>query len=126
MPSAGFMARAKSAQERHGLLVGDCVISQVEKNTDDEGREILVRKDEIWAGIAKLQSFQPYERTPEVGPTTLTVQRYTLHIEASATGIKVGHMAEIHGRLFRVGGTSDKSLQTMQRLLVDEQTGGIR
>lgn len=83
----------------------------------------------VYEGQCKVQTFQPYEQTPEVGGSMEVVQRYNLHLPVSAGPFQVGDLIERTtpgkpARHWRVGGLHEKTHQTSQRLLVDE--GGPR
>ena len=108
------------------LMTDTCVIEAVETGSDDDGFTTTTTTA-VYSGKCRVQTFEPHERTPEVGGGTQTWQRYHLHVPVSVTGVEVGHMVtHADGRMFRVAGLHNKTLQTAQRLLVELQTGGVR
>ena len=83
----------------------------------------------VYEGRCKVQSFAPYEQTPESAEQRLTVQRYFLHVPVDGTQYQSGDRAEmltsahnpaLPGTVLTIAGAHDKSLQTSVRLLVDE------
>lgn len=100
----------------------------------------------VFVGLAKVQSYRPFEQTRDVAGAMTTTQRYDLDIpavermpELVAAGsptasvwngpIREGDYATVttHGieRVFRIGAPHHKTFQTSQRLLVDEVLSGI-
>lgn len=77
-----------------------------------------------WAGKCKVQSFRPYETVLISGGRPVVEQRTEVHVPVSAGPFKVGDVWTISGfdYKFRVSGVDEKTLQTAQRLLVDEVT----
>ena len=110
---------------------------------DDEGREQTTYKP-VYDGIGRLRSFRPYEQNPDVGGSTVTMQRVDWHIpapERMAHLVEVGSVTHSHGpvqtgdrarrvtegkpvKTVRIAGEHDITDQTAQRLVVDEITGG--
>lgn len=72
----------------------------------------------------KVQGFRPYETVVASGGRDITVQRTEIHVPIGAGPFMVGDIFEVEGHRFplRVAGLDDKSIQTMQRLLVDQQS----
>ena len=106
-------------------MVDECRIDRVTGSTVDPltGVDSPTYADPPpYVGKCKVQTFAPYEQTPEVGSSTETVQRYTLHIPVGAGPVRVGDVATVGGRSFRVAATNEKTFQTAQRLFVDEVT----
>lgn len=123
-----------------------CRVDRVLSTTsDDLGNTVPVLADPpVYVGMTRIKSFRSYEQTPEVGVGTLVQQRYDLHFPAvervpvlvaagvvqSSGDLRVGDFATIttpgkRERVFRLAAEHDVTDQTAQRLLVDEQTGGI-
>lgn len=84
-----------------------------------------------YTGRCKVQTYEPFEQTPQSGEHVFTVQRYAVHIPASAAQVQVNDVITITaatldsslvGRRYRVAGLLHKSMATAQRLLVDEVT----
>lgn len=118
--------------QAESLMVDEALITRTgtEWTVDPiTGRDVPPGTVEVYAGKAKVQSWQPYEQTPDVGGQTLTRQRYYVHVPVSAGPFEIGDLIEITaatnqpstlGRKFRVAGLHEKTWQTAQRLIVDE------
>ena len=111
---------------------------------DDEGREQTTYAP-VYDGIGRLRSFRPYEQNPDVGASTVTMQRIDWHIPAPERHevlVGQGTVAHSHGpvqtgdrarrmtegkpvKTVRIAGEHDTTDQTAQRLVVDEITGGV-
>lgn len=111
---------------------------------DDEGREQTTYAP-VYDGIGRLRSFRPYEQNPDVGGSTVTMQRVDWHIPAPErmghliaegrvvhadgpvqTGDRARRMTEGKPvKTVRIAGEHDTTNQTAQRLVVDEITGGV-
>ena len=85
----------------------------------------------VYEGRGKVQTYEPYEADREVTGGTWVVQRYHVHVPVTAGPFENGDLVEIltsplmpHqvGDVFRVAGLHEKTMQTAQRLLVDEIT----
>ena len=79
----------------------------------------------VYAGKCKVQTYEAFESKRDVGAATVVIQRYTIHVPVDAGPFEVGDVVTVAQRIhperrFRVAGTHEKSLQTAQRLLVDE------
>lgn len=76
----------------------------------------------VYAGGARIRTQQPYESNPEAAGHTATVQRYEVHIPATAPRCMVGDQITVvdTGRRFTVAGPHETDFATAQRLLVDE------
>lgn len=95
----------------------------------DTGEKTAAPTTVVYTGRCKVQTYEPFENKPEAGQHTWTVQRYTVHIPATAAQIAVDDRIEIIaaevaanlvGRTYRVSGLLHKTFATAQRLLVDE------
>ena len=117
-------AQAAGRRMAESLMVDTCTIDRITGTTTDaNGREIPTYADPPpYAGRCKIQTYEPYEQTPEVGSSTPTVQRYSLHVPIDAGPFEVGDVATVGSRIFRIGGLHGKTFQTAQRLLADEIT----
>lgn len=87
----------------------------------------------VYEGKGKIQTYEPYEQTPVVGGATFVKQRYSAHIPWDAGEFEPGDVVQLvasrfpvsaAGRKYRVAGVHEKTLQTAQRLLVDELVKG--
>lgn len=114
----GLIDSIKAGQRAAELAMRDtCVITRQTKVLVGDREEFLAST--VYEGKCKLQTFEPYEQTPETVAHSATVQRYSLHVPVSAS-IMVGDLAAVGHRRFRVAGLHDKTFQTARRLLVDE------
>lgn len=70
----------------------------------------------------KIQSFRPYETVSTSGGRAIVTQRTEVHVPVGAGPFKIGDVFTVEGHPYdlRVAGLDDKSIQTMQRLLVDQ------
>lgn len=114
----GLMDSLKAGQRVAEQAMRDtCVITRQVKTLVGDREQFLAST--VYEGKCKLQTFEPYEQTPEAVAHSATVQRYSLHIPVSAS-VVVGDLATVGTRRFRVAGLHHKTFQTAQRLLVDE------
>lgn len=99
--------------------------------TDDEG-DVYVPGSVVYSGRCRVQTYEPYEKTPEAGGAVSVVQRYSLHVPVGSFFPEVGQVAIVTaaaldpalvGRQYRVTGLLHKSQATAYRLLVDEYVG---
>jgi hypothetical protein len=83
----------------------------------------------LYTGKCKVATFEPHERSPEVGGAVVTVQRYAVHVPVGAFVPDVGQVvtittcaldANLVGKRFRVVALLHKSLATAYRLGVEE------
>lgn len=86
----------------------------------------------VYSGKIKIQSFDPYEQSPDGGDHKFIVQRYILHFPVSATRMLedyrvliTGSETDPHnvGRLFRVAAPQSKTYSTAQRVNSEELVG---
>lgn len=86
----------------------------------------------VYSGMAKVQTYEAFEKQPEVGGGTATVQRYSLHLPVRDYVPRVGDVvtvtaatldANLVGRRYVVQGLLHKSFATSYRLLVDDNNG---
>lgn len=111
---------------------------------DDEGRE-QATYTLIYDGPGRLRSYRPHEQNPDVGASTVTMQRIDWHIPAPeriAHLLTTGEVATWDGpvqtgdrarrmtpgkpaKTVRIAGEHDVTDQTAQRFVIDEITGGV-
>lgn len=86
----------------------------------------------VYDGPYKMQTFEAFEKQPEVGGGTVTVQRYTAHFPIRDYVPRVNDIvvpktavldANLVGRRYVVSGLLHKSFATSYRLLVDDNNG---
>lgn len=96
---------------------------------DDTGLPISV---EAYSGKGKVQTYEAFEKTPDVGGSTVTVQRYTVHVPVGAYAPAVNDVVTVvsaeldpnlAGRVYVVQALLHKSMATSYRLLVDDNNG---
>lgn len=95
----------------------------------ETGYEVPDEGSEVYAGPCKVQTYEAFESKRDVGAATVVLQRYTIHVPVGTGPFEIGDVvtvaARVHpARSFRVAGLHEKSLQTAQRLLVDEGASG--
>lgn len=114
----GLDATIKAGQRAAERLMRDsCLITRLTKVVVGGREEFL--PSTVYSGKCKLQTYEPYEQTPETVSHTATVQRYSLHVPVGVE-VKIGDLATVGTRRFRVTGLHNKSFRTATRLLVDE------
>ncbi len=116
------------------LMVDTFLIERVSTVGVEDGRGgITYPKVTVYEGKGKIQTFEPYGQTPNVGGATFVKQRYYAHIPWDAGEFEPGDVVKLVasrfpvsavGRKYRVAGVHEKTLQTAQRLLVDELVKG--
>lgn len=124
---AALMAGRRRAES---LMVDRCVIERnVGTDIDDEGRETPTWAS-VYEGRCKVQTYEPYESERESARAHVVQQRYSVHVPVSAGPFRPGDRVTITaaavafhavGAKYRVAGLHEKTFQTAQRLLVDEE-----
>lgn len=85
--------------------------------------------EHVWSGRCKVATYEPHERNPEVGGSTQTVQRYSVHVPVGSFRPEPGMVVTITaaaadphltGRVFRVVALLHKTAATAYRLGVEE------
>lgn len=88
--------------------------------------------ESVYTGRAKVQTYEAFEKQPELGGGTVTVQRYTIHVPVGGYVPRVNDVvtvtaavldANLVGRRYVVSGLLHKSFATSYRLLVDDNNG---
>ena len=131
MSALGITRRAQRRTQAHAIetLRVDRVIGTTSDEYGNAVPELLAPP--VYVGPGKIQTYEPHESQYEVAGGTAVEQRYSIHIPVNEGPFQVGDFITriTEGkpeRVFRVAGTHDKTYQSMQRLLCDEQTGGIQ
>ena len=113
-------------------MVDSCTVAHVstsEFTTDPVTGVDTPVTTQVYAGKCKVQTYEPYERNPEVGGATVTVQRYAVHVPVGSFEPEVGHVVTITaaaldshlaGRSFRVVALLHKTASTAYRLGIEE------
>ena len=82
----------------------------------------------LYQGQCKVQTYEPYERNPELGGATVTVQRYSVHVPVGSFEPEIGQVVTITaaaldphlaGNKFRVVSLLHKTAATAYRLGVE-------
>lgn len=132
MTAASVTVAGRLAAER--LMVDACTITRSAGNAglnEVTGRTVP-RATTVYSGPCQVQVPDTQPQTPEVGERTATVQRLTVKIPVSVTGVRVGDRVtlttaaldgDLAGRTYRVAGLHDKTYATSRRLACEETTG---
>lgn len=114
------------------LMLDTCAITRPGKPggiDPDTGLPTPAAGVPVWSGRCKVQSASVEVLNPSSGAHTYSIDRLTVHIPVSATGVKVGDTLTITAsptdpaqadRIFRVTGLFRKTFATAQRLSVEE------
>lgn len=122
----GLRAQAESR------MYDSCVIVDLGDPVTAASGAVTVPGEVVYTGKCEVSTYEPYERTPEAGGTTSTVQRYKVKVPVGSYVPEVGQVVEITAsrfdpnlvfRQYRVQGLLHKSAATAYRLLVDEYVG---
>jgi hypothetical protein len=114
------------------LMVDSCVVVELGAPVTDADGDVTRPGEVVYSGRCRIQTYEPYEQTPEGGGAVSVVQRYRMHVPVGAFEPAVGQVAIITsaaldpslvGREYRVTGLLHKSLASAYRLLVDEYVG---
>ena len=114
------------------LMVDACTITHPGEQVTDRrtGHVYAVPDAVVYQGQCKVQSYQPFEQTPEAGAHTYSVQRYQVHVPVGAYEPHIGDVVTITaaaydphltGRVFRVVALLHKSLATAYRLAITDE-----
>jgi len=111
-------------------MVDACTVKTVTgKSTNASTGVVTPTYSTLYTGKCKVQTYEPHERSPEVGGASVTVQRYAVHVPAEAFVPDVGQMvtvtacaldANLVGKRFRVVALLHKTFATAYRLGVEE------
>jgi hypothetical protein len=112
-------------------MLDTCTIRRVTGDAvDADGNVTPTYSAPLYAGLCRVQTNEPQERTPDTGDVgTVTTQRYSVHVPVGAYAPQVGDVVTIDyahldpylaGRIYRVVGLLHKSQATAYRLSVEE------
>ncbi|MGE9351547.1 DUF6093 family protein [Isoptericola variabilis] len=128
MTAAGVLRRGRRSAAK--LMVDVVRVVRLGAQVVDPITGDLVQPEaEVYAGKAKVQTYEAQEATPAAGGHTYTVQRYAVHLPVGAYAPEVGDVVTVTaalmdpnltGRKFRVVALLHKSLATAYRLGVEE------
>lgn len=86
----------------------------------------------VYSGRGKVQTYEAFEKTPDVGGSTVAVQRYSVHVPVGSYAPAVNDVVTVTvatldpnlaGRVYVVQALLHKSMATSYRLLVDDNNG---
>ena len=114
------------------LMVDSCQITHPGEQVTDRrtGGVYAVPDAVVYTGRCKVQSYQPFEQTPEAGAHTYTAQRYQVHVPVGSYVPHIGDVVTITaaamdpnlaGRTYRVVALLHKSLATAYRLAITDE-----
>jgi hypothetical protein len=116
--------------EAESLMVDACTVGRPgDPVTDPNTGVVTAPLTPLYAGKAKVQTWQAQESNPEAGGATFTVQRYAVHVPVGSFSPEVGDVvtitaaaldANLVGRKYRVVALLHKSMATAYRLGVEE------
>lgn len=128
MTAAAALLAGRAQAE--SLMVDSCTIGRPGPAvTDPDTGEITHPATQVYAGKAKVQTWEAQESNPEAGGATFTVQRYAVHVPVGSFAPRVDDVVTITsaaldpnltGRRYRVVALLHKSLATAYRLGVEE------
>ncbi|MCZ2261582.1 DUF6093 family protein [Isoptericola sp. QY 916] len=128
MTAAGALRRGRRMAEK--LMVEAVRVVRLGAQVVDPVTGDLVQPEtEVYAGKAKVQTYEAQESNPDAGGHTYTVQRYAVHLPVGGYAPVVGHVITVTtavmdpnltGRKFRVVALLHKSMATAYRLGVEE------
>lgn len=123
---------ATRRRRAESLLLDMCVFMDLGVPVTAADGSVVIPGTVAYTGRCKVQTYEPYERTPEAGGAVSSVQRYSVHVPVGAFSPQVGQVVvmtvtafdpNLVGRQYRVQGLLHKSAATAYRLLVDEYVG---
>lgn len=128
---------AAARREAEALMLDTCRADRVARVDDDDdiGDATVVYVDPpVYEGRCKVQTYEPHERVVNIGGASRVLQRYRLDVPWNAGPFRVGDLITITAALsasavhasesrYRVAGLHEKTLQSAQRLLVEEEVG---
>lgn len=105
--------------EAESRMIEPCTVTRVTGTTLAGGRDVEVISD-VWAGLCELQTSAVAAMAPEAAGATVDLQRLILKVPVSAGPFRVGDVATVGDRTFRITQLHRKTFQTAQRLGVEE------
>lgn len=115
------------------LMVERCTIREYSPAAFVDGTYVPGAGAVVYSGRCEIQVTDSLNaETPTVGEREVTLQRVTLKVPISTTGIQVGHIAvidsasldpDLEGRPYRIEAHHAKSFATARRLQCEEITG---
>ena len=128
---AAFVAEGRA--EAEALMTARWRIERETGETEIVDYEVIPIRRLVYDGIGKLQTYEGHETTSNAGPSTVVVQRMSLHLPVGPYRCEPGDLATcisshdplLVGRRFRlVQGYPVKEYATAYRIFVDELLEG--
>ena len=113
-------------------MVDACTVVDLGAPVTAPDGSVVIPGTVVYTGKCRVQTYEPHERSPEVGGATVVVQRYSVHVPVGAFDPEVGqvititaaaHDSNLVGRQYRVVAPFHKTAATAYRLPVDEYVG---
>lgn len=104
-----------------------CLIRRPTGTTADpvNGADVTVyQPGAVYSGKCRIKTRDVQVLVAESAQSTVSTQRYELHIPVGAGTVRVGDVASVGLRKFRIDGLHQEDNQTAQRLPVTETTSG--
>lgn len=125
---AGLLAAGRAAA--NALMTDTCTVTRISTATTNATTgAVTAASAVVYTGRCRVQSYQPFEETPEVGERTATVQRYGAHFPMGAFVPTVGDVVTITAsthtpamvtKKYRIVAPFTKTHATAQRCYVEE------
>ena len=109
-------------------MLDTCVVERLDTSATPDPMTGAVPRLTVYEGRCKVGGDRPYENAQNAGGAFAVVQRYTVHLPATAGPFDDGDLVTITaasmqphlvGREFRLAGSDERSWQTSQRIFVD-------
>lgn len=113
-------------------MVDACTVVELGRPVTDDDGNVTIPGEVMYTGKCKIATYEPYEKSPEVGGAVSTVQRYSIHVPVEsfeplphqvAIITAARYDANLVGRQYRIAAPHSKSQASAYRLLVDEYVG---
>lgn len=122
---AGALKRGQ--RNADALMVDQCTVKRVIPGTitPDDGSTSKPTEITVYTGKYRLTTYEPYESVINSAARPVVQQRYSAHFPVNVGPLfKIGDLIypANSDRVLRIAGLLEKTYQTAQRLLVDENT----
>ena len=106
------------------LMADSCIVKRVVTVVDPVDYTTTETETEVYAGKYRLTTYEPYETVVTSAGRMVVQQRYQAHFPVGVGPFAIGDLIypADSDRVLRVAGLLEKTYQTAQRLLVDEET----
>lgn len=122
MSASAAIRAGQQAAER--LMTDTCTVRRVESVVNPEDYTTTETETEVYTGKYRLTTYEPYETVVASAGRMVVQQRYQAHFPVGVGPFAIGDLIypADSDRVLRVAGLLEKTYQTAQRLLVDEET----